>query len=118
MLPGWGGSPRLVGAVGRSRALELLATGRTIDAATALSYGLVTEVVPAGTAPTRAQELATEIAAGPPQAIRSVKPATTLDAAGTAAAFGQLWVSPDSGEAKAARAERREPRWHPAATPR
>jgi enoyl-CoA hydratase/carnithine racemase len=118
ILPGWGGTPRLFRAVGRSRALELLATGRTVDAAAALTYGLVTEVVPAGTALERAQELAGEIGAGPPSAIRAVKSAAELDATGTAAAFGRLWVSADHGEAKAARAERRAPRWRDAGASR
>ena len=111
LLPGWGGVPRLARAVGRARALELLATGRMIDAATALSYGLVSEVVPAGTADERALALAGAVAASAPLAVRAIKGAAGMDATATAEAFGQLWVSADHREAEAARAQRREPRW-------
>lgn len=111
LLPGWGGVPRLIRTLGRSRALELLATGRMIDAETALGYGLVSEVVPAGTAPARAMALAEEVAGGAPAAIRSIKPAAEMDVTATAEAFGRLWVGADHREAEAARAQRRDPRW-------
>lgn len=43
--PGYGGTQRLPQIVGKGRALDLLITARTIDAQTALSYGLVSAVV-------------------------------------------------------------------------
>ena len=43
--PGYGGTQRLVQLVGKGRALHLLMTADAIDANTALSYGLVNEVV-------------------------------------------------------------------------
>lgn len=47
LLPGYGGTQRLVQLVGKGRAIELLITGNMIDAATALQYGLVNHVTTA-----------------------------------------------------------------------
>ena len=46
LIPGYGGTQRLVQLIGKGRALELLMTGGMIDAPTALQYGLVNYVVP------------------------------------------------------------------------
>ena len=46
LIPGYGGTQRLVQLIGKGRALELLMTGNMIDAPTALQYGLVNYVVP------------------------------------------------------------------------
>jgi enoyl-CoA hydratase len=46
LIPGYGGTQRLVQLIGKGRALELLMTGGMIDAQTALNYGLVNHVVP------------------------------------------------------------------------
>jgi enoyl-CoA hydratase len=46
LIPGYGGTQRLVQLIGKGRALELLMTGGMIDATTALQYGLVNYVVP------------------------------------------------------------------------
>jgi enoyl-CoA hydratase len=46
LIPGYGGTQRLVQLIGKGRALELLLTGNTIDASIALDYGLVNHVVP------------------------------------------------------------------------
>ncbi len=46
LIPGYGGTQRLVHLIGKGRAMELLLTGNMIDAQTALQYGLVTHVVP------------------------------------------------------------------------
>ena len=43
--PGYGGTQRLAQIVGKGRALDLLISARTIDAQTAMNYGLVTQVV-------------------------------------------------------------------------
>lgn len=45
VIPGYGGTQRLARIVGKGRALDLCLTGRSIDAETALSWGLVTDVV-------------------------------------------------------------------------
>ena len=46
LIPGYGGTQRLVQLIGKGRAMELLMSGGMIDAATALQYGLVNYVVP------------------------------------------------------------------------
>jgi enoyl-CoA hydratase len=46
LIPGYGGTQRLVQLIGKGRALELLMAGNMIDAQTALQYGLVNYVVP------------------------------------------------------------------------
>jgi len=70
-----GGTQRLPRIVGMRRAMELIVTGRVIDAGEALRIGLVNEVVPSGTCVERALELAREIAALPQPAIRTDKEA-------------------------------------------
>jgi enoyl-CoA hydratase len=60
-----GGTQRLPRIVGLGRALDLILTGRVIDAEEALSIGLVTRVVPPGQALDAALELAEQIAAFP-----------------------------------------------------
>jgi len=46
LIPGYGGTQRLVQLIGKGRALELLMTGNMVDASIALEYGLVNHVVP------------------------------------------------------------------------
>ncbi len=64
---------RLPLAVGFSRAMEMIITGRRVGAEEAERIGLANEVVPAGQALARAQTLAQEIASLPQGAIRSDK---------------------------------------------
>jgi enoyl-CoA hydratase len=73
IVGGDGMTVRLPLVVGFARAMELVITGRRIDAEEALRIGLVNEIVPPGQALERAQELAHEIAALPQGAIRSDK---------------------------------------------
>jgi enoyl-CoA hydratase len=60
-----GGTQRLPRVVGLGRALELIMTGRAVDANEALRIGLVNEVVPGGTHVTRALALAEHLASFP-----------------------------------------------------
>ena len=70
-----GGTQRLPRIVGFRRAMDLIITGRVIDAREAQEIGLVNEVVASGTCVERALELAERIAALPQPAIRTDKEA-------------------------------------------
>ena len=63
VIPGIGGSQRLTRAVGKALAMDLVLTGRTIDAAEALRAGLVARVVPVAQLMTEAMSVAETIAA-------------------------------------------------------
>ena len=67
--PGYGGSQRLPRLVGRGRALQLLLTGETIDAAEAFRIGLVNKVVPAADLLAQAESMMRQILANGPLAI-------------------------------------------------
>jgi 2-(1,2-epoxy-1,2-dihydrophenyl)acetyl-CoA isomerase len=73
LLPGDGGAWLLPRAIGRSRAAEMAYTGRTIDAAKALEYGLVSSVVQPDELMPAAMELAQEIAVHSGHALRMTK---------------------------------------------
>jgi len=74
-LSGAGGTQRLARAVGRAKAMDLILTGRAIPALEAERIGLISRVVPAGRASETAVEIAREIAARAPFAIRFAKEA-------------------------------------------
>lgn len=63
LVPRWGQSARLPEAIGVRRARQLMLTGEFIDAATALSWGLVNEVVPQAQLLDRCLQIAESIAA-------------------------------------------------------
>jgi enoyl-CoA hydratase/carnithine racemase len=73
IVGGDGMTVRLPLVVGFAKAMELVITGRRIDAQEALRIGLVNEIVPRGQALAAAQRLAEEIATLPQGAIRSDK---------------------------------------------
>ena len=63
VMPGAGGTQRLIRAVGKSKAMEMILTGRMMDAAEAERSGLVSRVVPAASLLEEALKTAATIAA-------------------------------------------------------
>jgi enoyl-CoA hydratase/carnithine racemase len=86
IIPGGGGSQRLARVLGRQRAMELVLTGRRVDAAEARELGFVNRVTGAEDWLDAALELANAVAKQPPIAARLAKQAviaaeeTTLSA--------------------------------------
>jgi enoyl-CoA hydratase/carnithine racemase len=78
ILPSSGGAYRLVRLLGPGKAKELMLLRRRFDAAQALAFGVVTEVVPEGKALERALECAAELAVLPPLAVETIKRAADL----------------------------------------
>lgn len=72
VIPGFGGTQRLARLIGKGRALDLCLTGRTIKAEDALTWGLVSEVVPSEELMTRANAILTGLIHLGPLALRSV----------------------------------------------
>jgi enoyl-CoA hydratase len=66
-----GGTVRLPRIVGHSRAMDMILTGRGVDAAEARAIGLANRVVPKGQARQHAEELAAELAKLPQECMRS-----------------------------------------------
>ena len=66
VIPGYGGTQRLVRYIGKSRATELLLTGDAINAATALQFGLVNYVVSAEELLVKCNEVLNKVASKSP----------------------------------------------------
>jgi len=75
--PDWGGTWLLPRLVGRSRALELMMTGRMLGAAEAFAIGMVDRLVAASDLVAETETLARTIADGSPLAIHAIKRAVT-----------------------------------------
>lgn len=75
ITPGFGGNPRLIRTLNRADAMELVFTGRVINAEEALRMGLVSRVVPAERLMDEAMALAEAIAENAPIAVRAAKAA-------------------------------------------
>ncbi|MCH2021492.1 MAG: enoyl-CoA hydratase-related protein [Saprospiraceae bacterium] len=69
LIPGYGGTQRLVQYVGKGRALEMLMTADMIDAQKALEWGLVNHVVPHGSQVDKSVEILKKIAKKAPVAV-------------------------------------------------
>lgn len=115
LLPGYGGTQRLVQLIGKGRALELLLTGNMIDAVTAFNYGLVNHVVAIDDLLTKAKSILSMIATKAPKAItaciKAANQAYDDDGVGyqtEADFFGQLLETSDAKEGIAAFLEKRK----------
>jgi enoyl-CoA hydratase len=114
VIPGFGGTQRLVRRVGRQRALELLMTGRNVPAEEAVALGIALEVVE-GDVVDAALKLASRIGRCGPAAVRLVKRAVhetdrldmSAGLAAEASLFALCFSTADQAEGMAAFIERR-----------
>ena len=119
ILPGMGGTQRLPRLVGPALAKELIFSARRIDAAEAKEIGLVNRVVGQGEALDAARELATEISANGPVAVRHAKAAANkafdVDLISgleyEADQFALLFATEDAREGMGAFVEKRKPQF-------
>lgn len=117
IIPGAGGTQRLPRVVGLGRAKEMVLTGARWDAAKALQYGLVSEIVPAADLMPAARKMAERVLALGPLAVRLAKAALNASSqmplsAGLAfesTAQAITFESADKEEGTAAFLEKRRP---------
>lgn len=72
LVPGFGGTQRLLRLAGRAAALELCLLGQPVDAARALALNIVTRVVPAAELEAQTMDMAGQLANAAPQALRGI----------------------------------------------
>lgn len=117
LIPGFGGSQRLLRLCGRAATLELCLLGAPINAARALELGIVNEVVPADALDNRVQDIARQLARSAPLALRGLLDAVHVGGecsleAGLeyeSAQFGLLFATEDMREGTSAFLQRRPP---------
>jgi enoyl-CoA hydratase len=120
VMPGAGGTQRLTRAIGKAKAMDMVLTGRTMDAREAENHGLVTRVVPAEATVEAALELAAKVASMPPLAVIAAKEAVNRAFELSLEAgleferrnFFLLFASDDMREGTTAFTEKRAPEWH------
>ena len=117
IIPGAGGTQRLPRAVGKAKAMDLILTGRTIDADEAERSGLVSRVVPADDLISEAMAVATTISQMSLSATRMAKEAVNRAFESTLAEgllyerrlFHSTFATEDQSEGMAAFIEKRVP---------
>ena len=115
LIPGYGGTQRLVQLIGKGRALELIMSGNLINAETALSYGLVNHVVKQEELLAKTNSILQTIIGKAPLAISrciSAVNAGTINQNGynkEIESFGECFATEDMKEGAAAFLERRKP---------
>ncbi len=118
VMPGAGGTQRLTHLIGKFKAMELILTGRAIDAQEALALGLVSKVVPVAEYLEEAKRMAREIASKSPVAVRAAKEAALAALSGLEQglaferkSFYLLFDTEDKKEGMQAFLEKRKPQW-------
>ena len=119
ILPGIGGTQRLTRAVGKAKAMEMILTGRTMDAEEAERAGLVSRVVPADDLLAEAQKVGETIAKLSRPAVKMAKEAVNRAFETTLAEgirferrlFHAAFATEDQKEGMAAFIEKRQPRF-------
>jgi len=117
IMPGLGGSQRLTRIIGKSKAMDLCLTGRTMDAAEAEASGLAARVVPADMLMAEALKAAQKIAAQSSPAAQMVKEAVNRAYETSLAEglhferrlFHAMFATHDQKEGMAAFGEKRKP---------
>ena len=119
IIPGIGGTQRLARAVGKAKAMDLILTGRMMDAAEAERSGLVARVVPAARLMEEALKVAETIAAMSQPSLLAAKEAVNRSFETSLAegvrferrVFHALFATKDRKEGMAAFIEKRPPRF-------
>jgi enoyl-CoA hydratase len=119
VIPGIGGTQRLTRAVGKAKAMDLILTGRMMDAAEAERSGLVARVVPAASLMEEAMKVAETIAAMSQPSLLAAKEAVNRSFETSLAegvrferrVFHALFATKDRKEGMAAFIEKRPPRF-------
>jgi enoyl-CoA hydratase len=119
VLPGIGGTQRLIRAVGKAKAMDMCLSGRTMDAEEAERAGLVSRVYPADVLMVEAMKLAAEIAGMSRPALYMVKEAVNRAYETTLTEglrferrlFHSAFATHDQGEGMRAFLEKRAPEW-------
>jgi enoyl-CoA hydratase len=119
VIPGIGGTQRLTHAVGKAKAMDLILTGRVMDAAEAEKSGLVARVVPAANLMDEATKVADTIAnmslpsvlAGKEAVNRAFESGLSEGMAFERRIFHSLFATEDQKEGMKAFVEKRAPKW-------
>ena len=119
VVPGMGGSQRLTRAVGKAKAMDLILTGRMMDAAEAEKSGLVARVVPAAQLMDEAMKVAETIAnmslpsvlAGKEAINRAFESGLSEGVIFERRIFHSLFATEDQKEGMKAFIEKRKPAW-------
>ncbi|MGV8943211.1 enoyl-CoA hydratase/isomerase family protein [Thermomonas sp.] len=117
LIPGFGGSQRLLRLVGRAATLELCLTGAAITAERALQLGLVNRVVPAAELEAETMKLAAQLANAAPLALRGMLDCVNIGGECAleegleyeSAQFGLVFSTEDMREGTSAFLEKRKP---------
>lgn len=117
LIPGFGGTQRLLRLAGRAATLELCLLGAPIDAARAQQLGIVNRVVPAAELDAETDKLAAQLANSAPLALRGILDAVNVGGECgieeglqyETAQFGLMFSTDDMREGTQAFLERRKP---------